>query len=499
METIVLCILDGVGLRNEKFGNAFKQARTPFIDYLWNKYPHCKLEASGEFVGLPKGIIGNSEVGHTNIGAGRIIYQPSELINNDIKKGLFYKNKNLNRFLTDVKKNDATLHLIGLMSDAGVHSIIDHLFSILDLIKEYGLKKVYIHGISDGRDTPTTSGINYFKQLQKKLDELGVGIISTVSGRFYAMDRDNRWERVKLSYDCLTKGIGKKYDNYINLFNDNYMNNITDEFIAPSIIDEKGIIKDGDYVIDFNFRPDRLRELLSALTNKNFIEFKECNTKVDLLTMMPVSKDVICNNIYKKDEVVNSLGIYISNLGKKQLRIAETEKYAHVTYFFDGGRELQLNGCKRILVPSPKVETYDLSPNMRCKEITDKTIKEIEKSEYDLIILNYANGDMLGHTGNIEKTIESLETLDKCIEQLYSKVMENKGILILTADHGNCEYMLDNNGNKVTSHTTNKVPFIICKDNLELIDGKLSDIAPTILKIMDLKIPKEMTGDVLIK
>lgn len=498
MKPILLCILDGVGINKDEYGNAFKQAYTPNIDCLWNRYPNCKLNASGEHVGLAKGLMGNSEVGHTNIGAGRIVYQPSEIINNEIKNGQFYENIRLNNFLREVKENDGRLHLMGLMSDAGVHSIINHLFSILDVIKKYDIKKVYIHGISDGRDTPIDSGIKYFDQLQKKLNDTKLGKISTISGRFYAMDRDNRWDRIKKAYECITLGIGKEYDDYTKVFENNYERGIFDEFIEPCVIEKDGLIRNNDYLINFNFRPDRLRELLSALSNTNFNEFDNVNTKVKLLTMMPVPEEVVCENIYIKDEINNTLGEYLSDIGKRQLRIAETEKYAHVTYFFDGGKELNLKNSKRILVPSPKVKTYDLSPAMSCKEITKNLINELGNNEYDFIVVNYANGDMLGHTGNIEKTIESLEIMDSCIKKVFDRVEEKDGLMIITADHGNCEEMLNEEGNILTSHTTNKVPFIICNSNYKLVDGKLADIAPTILKIMNVDIPNEMTGKILI-
>ena len=499
VKPVILCILDGVGYREEEYGNAFKKANTEFLDFLWNKYPHCFLEASGESVGLPKNTMGNSEVGHMNIGAGKVVYQPSQFINQEIDNGTFYKNSNLIRAIDKAKNDNVALHIIGLISDAGVHSLFKHLFAILDMAKERGITKVYIHGFSDGRDTPPTSGIDFFKKLQDKLNKIEIGSIATLMGRYYGMDRDNRWDRVKKAYDAIVCGLGKEFDSVEDAILNSYENGITDEFIEPIILDKDGLIKENDVVIDFNFRPDRLRELLSALSNPKFNGFDREYININLTTLMPVSNEVICTNAYSNQKIDFPLGVCLNNEGKKQLRIAETEKYVHVTYFFDGGVERKLDGCERILIPSPKVTTYDLSPKMSSLEITNTLLEEIDKNIYDVIILNYANGDMLGHTGNINATVESLEFLDKCVERLFNKVEEKSGLLIITADHGNCEYMLDEKGNPVTSHTTNKVPFIICNNDFDLKNGKLSDIAPTVLKIMNLNIPKEMTGDVLIK
>lgn len=499
MKPVVLCILDGVGLSDNKHGNALSIADTKFLDSLWKKYPHSVLEASGESVGLPMGTMGNSEVGHMNIGAGKIVYQPSQFINESIKDKSFYSNDNLNNVIDLAVKRNSTLHIIGLISDAGVHSLLGHLFSILEIAKSRGIEKLYIHGFSDGRDTPQKSGIGFFGQVNDKLEELGIGKIATVCGRYYGMDRDNRWDRVKRAYDAIVNGVGKKFDTYKDAIIDSYNNNITDEFIEPCIIDANGMIKEGDVVIDFNFRPDRLRELLYALSNPTFNEFDREYVDVDLLTLMPVSSDVICANAFSNQKVDVPLGVSLSLQGKTQLRIAETEKYAHVTYFFDGGVERKLSGCDRILIPSPKVATYDLTPRMSASIITDTLLAELDKDLYDIIILNYANGDMLGHTGNIPATVEALEYLDSCAEKLYEKIKQKDGILIITADHGNCEYMLDENDNPVTSHSTNKVPFIVCKKDIDLMDGKLSDIAPTMLKLMNLDVPCEMTGNILIK
>ena len=495
---VVLAILDGFGLNEEEKGNAIKQARTPNFDYLWNKYPHSRLVASGEEVGLPFGQMGNSEVGHMNIGAGRIVYQPLELINSKIKNGTFYENSSIKDVFEHVKKNDSKLHIFGLLSDGGVHSHIKQLFALIDFCKTENISKVYYHLFLDGRDTLPNSASTYLDLLNNKINEMNLGTIATISGRFYAMDRDNRWERVKEAYDNITLGTGKKYDNYQEVINESYSAGVYDEFIKPSLLDKEGLVEENDGLLVFNYRPDRLRELFSALTNPNFSGFerKQINN-LKLVTMMPVSDEVVYKNAFKLDELNNTFGEYISDLGYTQLRIAETEKYAHVTYFFDGGIEKQLNGCKRILIPSPKVATYDIAPEMSAKEITTSLLDEIEN--FDVIILNFANCDMVGHTGDFNAAIKAVETVDEQLGKIYNRVNALGGTLIVTADHGNCEEMLDDNNNKLTAHTTNLVPFIVCDLNYEIIDGKLGDIAPTILKIMNIEVPKEMTGHILIK
>lgn len=496
---ILLCILDGVGIREDLHGNAFKQAKTLNFDYLWNRYPHSKLEASGESVGLPLGQMGNSEVGHLNIGAGRIVYQPLQFITEKIKDKTFFENKELLSVINHVKNNNSRLQIFGLLSDGGIHSHINHLMAIIDLCKKENMKDVYFHIFTDGRDTLTNVSMNYLKILEEKIKETGIGKIATISGRYYAMDRDNRYDRIKKAYDAIVNGVGEIYNNYEEVINYNYENDITDEFIVPSIIDSEGCVKENDGLIVFNYRPDRLRELFSALTNPNFKGFdRPFINNLKLVTMMSVSEEVIYKNAFSLVKLDNTFGEYISNLGLSQLRISETEKYAHVTYFFDGGIEKDLKNCERILIPSPKVATYDLAPNMSSKEITETLLNELDKDKYDYIILNFANGDMLGHTGNIEATISSLETMDECLGRLYNKIKEKNGILVVTADHGNCELMLDEKDNKVTSHTTSLVPFIVTKDNIVLKDGKLADIAPTLLDLNNITIPSEMNGKSLI-
>ncbi len=499
MCTKVLCIMDGVGIRDTEYGNAVKMAKKPNLDYLIKNYPHSKLEASGELVGLPAGQMGNSEVGHTNIGAGRIVYQPLQLITNQIKNGEFFQNKNLLETIKHVKDNHSNLHICGLLSDGGIHSHINHLFGLIDLCKKEGISNVYYHVFLDGRDTLPNICLKYLDELSEKIKETSVGSIASISGRYYAMDRDNRWDRVKKAYDVMVTGTGIECNSYKDVIEKNYNEGIFDEFIVPTIIDKNGMIKDNDGLIAFNFRPDRLREIFKAITNPDFSDFEHKNLKnIKLTTMMPVSDEVICNNAFELQKLDNTLGEYLSKNHKTQLRIAETEKYAHVTYFFDGGVEKDLDGCKRILVNSPKVATYDLKPEMSAYEVTDKLIKELD-NHLDVVILNFANGDMVGHTGNLDAAIKAVETVDDCIGKIYKKVKEIGGTLIVTADHGNSEVMIDDNGNVITSHTTNKVPFIITDKSIKLEDGKLADIAPTMLYLLGLDIPKEMTGNVLIK
>lgn len=497
MKPVVLCILDGIGIGNEERGNAFKNAEKPFLEALFQKYPHCLLEASGIAVGLPKGQMGNSEVGHMNIGAGRVVYQPLELINQQIEKGTFFQNENIKKVINHTKKNHSKLHIMGLISDGGVHSSMEHLMAIISMCVQNHVEELYFHLFLDGRDTLDHSAYQYVQALEEKIKEIGMGKIVTMSGRYYAMDRDNNWERVKLAYDAIVYGKGETYTTPKEMIEANYAQNRTDEFMLPAVLEE-GLVEDGDGIIVFNYRPDRLRELFSSLTNPEFqqMEVKRLND-IQLVTMMPVSDEVICLHAYKHQSLENTLGTYISTKGYKQLRIAETEKYAHVTYFFDGGTDFELPNAKRILIQSPRVATYDLKPEMSALEVTDTLIKELDNA-YDLVILNYANGDMVGHTGNYDAAKIAVTFLDHCVERIYNKVMELGGILLVTADHGNCEEMIDEDGNILTSHTTNKVPFILTKEGYTLQDGKLSDIAPTILELLQVEKPVEMTGESLI-
>ncbi len=495
MKKVILCILDGVGIREVKKGNAFLNTSKKTFDFLWNNYPHSLLEASGEYVGLPNKQMGNSEVGHTNIGAGRIVYQSLELINKEIREKQFYKNKELLNIIDHVKKNNSCLHIFGLLSDGGIHSHINHLYALLEMCRQNNLTNVVIHPFLDGRDTLPNVALKFLDDLNSKLTNEKIGVIS---GRYYAMDRDNNWDRIKKVYDALVYGIGNKNDYKSTILNCYNNNNIFDEFIEPIIVnDEK--IKNNDGMILFNFRPDRARELFTALTNKDFNEFEHKNfDNLKLVTMMPVADTVICTNAYKHENLVNTLGEYIDNLNLKQLRIAETEKYAHVTYFFDGGIERNLKKSKRILIPSPSVKTYDLKPEMSAYLITDKLIQELDNN-YDLVVLNYANGDMVGHTGNYDATSKAVEALDNCLEKLYKKAKENDYTMVIIADHGNCDYMIDDDNNVVTSHSVSPVPCIISDNDYKVNNGRLCDVAPTILDIMELDIPKEMTGNSLIE
>lgn len=500
MKKVLLCIMDGVGIRENIKGNAYKNASTETLDRLFKEYPSMLLRASGEYVGLPDGQMGNSEVGHSTIGTGRIIYQSLEKINRSIRDGSIYNNRELLNAIRHTKENDSKLHLIGLLSDGGIHSHIEHLFAILDLCKKERFTNVYIHVITDGRDTAIDSGINYINMLEEKIKEIGFGSIATICGRFYMMDRDNRFERVKEAYEMLVDTKGECFDNACIAWKYNQDKGITDEFIRPSIIDKGGMISDNDSIITFNFRPDRLRELYAAISNRDFVCFdRRILNNIKVVTMMPVSTDVICTNAFKLENLDNVLGQVISDNNLSQLRIAETEKYAHVTYFFDGGKELELENCKRILIPSPNVETYDMKPEMSAFEITDSLLKELSNKP-DLVVLNYANGDMVGHTGVFDKGIVAVETVDKCINRLISNIDLGEYTIIITADHGNCEQMINDDGSINTAHTTNLVPLLILDKNISFNReiGSLCDIAPTILRIMDIEIPNEMNGEVLI-
>lgn len=495
---IVLCILDGCGIRKEKDGNAFLNANKPTFNYLWETFPHSLLEASGNSVGLPDGQMGNSEVGHMNIGAGKVVYQPLEIINRQIENKDFFNNKEIKDVVYHVKENNSKLHVMGLLSDGGVHSHINHLLALIDMIKESNVKKVYYHIFLDGRDTYYKSAKKYIKILENKIDEVGFGKIVSVHGRYYAMDRDNNYDRLKKTSDILFYGKGKKYDDIYKAIDENYENGITDEFIEPFMVSDE-IIDNNDGIITFNFRPDRLRQLFTLITNKEQVSIKIKDLyNIKVVTMMKVTNSVLCPYAFSHTNLSETFGKYISKKGLNQLRMAETEKYAHVTYFFDGGKEEDLSGMNKVLIPSPKVKTYDLKPEMSAGKITDRLLKELDKDIYDVVILNYANGDMVGHTGNYEASVFAIEFLDKCLKRLYNKVEEKKGLLIITADHGNCDIMWDENKVPVTSHTTSKVPFIVTKKDISLKDGKLSNIAPTILELLDLKKPFDMDEDSLI-
>ncbi len=494
---VLLTILDGVGLRKEEYGNAFLQAKTPNFDYLWNNFPHATLEASGEKVGLPIGQMGNSEVGHMNIGAGRIVYQPLELINKSIDDGDFFRNEELLNVINHTKKNNSKLHIMGLISDGGVHSHIKHLMAILDLCKKENVKSLYLHLFTDGRDVSPTSAYSYIEQVEKKLKEIGFGVIASVSGRYYAMDRDNNYDRLIKAYDVIVNNKGEKKDSIKDFINESYANNVTDEFLIPTRFVDNGNVEHNDGIIVFNFRRDRLRELFTAITNSEFNDMPVTRLQnVKTVTMMPVVDSVKAPYAFDNPNLKNILGEYLSERGLSQLRIAETEKYAHVTFFFDGGKEEDYPNEKKILIPSPKVATYDLKPEMSCNEVTNALLPEI--GNFDVIILNFANGDMLGHTGVLEAAIKGVEVMDNNLGLITKKAEQEGYISIIIADHGNCEEMLNEKGEVLTSHTTNLVPFIVTDTSYNIKDGKLADIAPTILKILGLEIPKEMTGNVLV-
>ncbi len=500
MKPTVLAILDGLGYREEEKGNAVKAANTKTLDYLFSEYPHSLLDASEESVGLPKGQMGNSEVGHLNIGAGRIVYQPLTLIDKKIRDGELYKNNLMLEMINHIKKNDSKLHLIGLVSDGGVHSHINHLFALLDMCKKENIQKIYIHVITDGRDTLPDEAPKYIKMLEEKISELGVGEIASISGRFYAMDRDNRWDRIKKYYDAIVYGEPNQKVSINSFVENSFKNKVYDEFIEPCLLNSNGLIEDNDGLIFFNFRSDRANQILMSFANKDFNKFEAKNyNNLMVISMMPVANYVNTRPIFKLPEIDNTFGEYISKLGYSQLRIAETEKYNHVTYFFDGNKNVDYNKENKILIPSPKVTTYDLKPEMSCKEITDSLLKELNKKNYDFVILNFANCDMVGHTGGFDATVKAVETVDYNLGRIYEKVKELGGLLIVTADHGNAEYMLDENNEPFTAHTMNKVPLIVCDKNYDVLDGKLGDIIPSILSINNINVPNEMTGDIIIK
>lgn len=500
----ILVILDGFGVREKKDFNAVESAKKPNIDRLFKEDPSTLLDGSGLSVGLPRGQMGNSEVGHMNIGAGRVVYQDLTKIDKSIEDGDFFTNPVLNGMSEKLRSCKGKLHLMGLVSPGGVHSSMDHLHALLEFGKKEGLK-VVLHCFLDGRDTPPQSAVDYVRDLEKKMNDENLGVIGTVQGRFYAMDRDNRWERVEKAYNALLLGEGLKASSGLEAVTESYKRNETDEFVKPTVIvdgsgDPKGLFNDGDAVVFFNFRSDRAREISMAL---NFDDFKDFDRKKRVkfcvyATMTRYRADFPFPVLFEAEKLTNILGEVISRNGLKQLRIAETEKYAHVTFFFNGGKESVFEGEDRILVPSPKIETYDLKPEMSAYEVTDKLIENIEK--YDLVILNFANPDMVGHTGIMSAAVKAVEAVDECVGRIIKKVDEEGRVLILTADHGNSEQMFDETTNAPhTAHTTNPVPFVIHNyhQKITLNKGILADIAPTILKIMNIPIPAEMTGKVL--
>lgn len=496
--------MDGWGLGKVKSSDAIQNARTPFVSSLYDKYPHSTLVTCGEDVGLPDGQMGNSEVGHLNLGAGRIVYQELQRINVAVRTGEFKKNKVLLDAVHYAKENKKSLHLLGLLSDGGVHSHINHLKALTSLCKEEGLQDVFIHAFTDGRDTDPKGGLSYIKDLQQHLQQ-STGEIATVTGRYYAMDRDKRWERVKLAYDALVSGKGEKTDDVIKSLEASYAADVTDEFIKPIIkklpVQEKAQIKPGDAVICFNFRTDRCREITEVLTQKDMPEYNMHTLSLHYTTMTEYDKTFKgINVIFENDNLTRTLGEVVSSNGLRQIRIAETEKYPHVTFFFSGGREEPFEGEKRIMAPSPKVATYDLKPEMSAYELTEALLPEIKDKTADFICLNFANADMVGHTGVWDAVIKAVETVDACVNKIVTAALENDYTVFLTADHGNADYIINEDGTPNTAHTLNLVPFFIIDNDWkgDIKPGKLGDLAPTILKIMGLPVPADMTGNILI-
>ncbi len=499
---IALIILDGYAIGKEYAGNAISNAKTTNIDKLLKQYPHSQLNASGMFVGLPHGQMGNSEVGHLNIGAGRVVYQSLTRINHAIETNELSNNINIIEAINNAKNNDKKLHIFGLLSDGGVHSHINHITSLIKTAKENNVEQVYIHAFLDGRDVPPKSALKYISQLKEEMHLIGVGKIATISGRYYAMDRDSNWDRTQKAYDAISFAKGTKFPSASSGIKSSYDEDILDEFIEPFIVDSDGVVSNGDSIIFANFRPDRAIQIATAFSNPSKASFDTKNgpSNLNFYSMMHYSSEVLGKVIFEKQELKNMLGDVICSNGLSQLRIAETEKYAHVTFFLDGGIDKEIENSKRILINSPKVATYDLLPEMSANEVTDAVIKEIEKSKFDLIILNYANCDMVGHTTNINATTKAVEIVDNCLIKVVEKITEVGGISIITSDHGNAEVMLDEQGKPYSAHTTNPVPIIITNNEIKIRDGgKLADIAPTILELLEVEKPEEMTGESLIQ
>ncbi len=506
---VVLTIMDGFGYNPNKDGNAIAAASTPRLDKIFDTCPTTLIGASGLDVGLPDGQMGNSEVGHTNIGAGRIVYQELTRITKSIFDGDFFKNTAFLNAVENCKKNNSALHLMGLLSDGGVHSHIEHLYGLVKLAKDNGLERVYIHALLDGRDVPPASAADFIDTLNTKLTEIGCGKLATVMGRFYGMDRDNRWERVSKAYAALVYGEGIQTSDAAAAVRESYTIKdedgkfITDEFVLPTVIEGTERIKSGDSVIFFNFRPDRAREITRTLVDDDFNGFERKGGRPNVYYVCMTQYDASMPNVevaFKPESLNNTLGEFISNNGMTQLRIAETEKYAHVTFFFNGGREVMFDGEDRELVASPKVATYDLKPEMSAVEVCDKVCEHIESGKYDVVILNFANCDMVGHTGVFDAAVKAVETVDTCVGRVQDSTIKMGGVMLLTADHGNADVMVDTDGSPFTAHTTNPVPFSVIGKDCKLREGgRLCDIAPTIIKLLGLVPPTEMTGKSIIE
>ncbi|WP_265444056.1 2,3-bisphosphoglycerate-independent phosphoglycerate mutase [Acetivibrio straminisolvens] len=504
---VTLIILDGFGINPKKEGNAIEAANKPNIDRFLREYPNTIIRTSGMDVGLPDGQMGNSEVGHTNIGAGRIVYQELTRITKSIQDGDFFEKKEFLDAAENCRKNNSKLHLFGLLSDGGVHSHNTHLYGLLEFAKKQNLQNVYIHCFFDGRDVPPDSAMGYVEELENKIKEIGVGEIASVMGRYYAMDRDNRWERVKLAYDAMVLGKGNQASSAKEAVAESYKKQEFDEFVKPTVIMKNGApvatIEENDSIIFFNFRPDRAREITRTFTDVNFSGFEREKGYFPVFFVCMTQYDKTFENVvvaFKPESLENTFGEYISKKGLRQLRIAETEKYAHVTFFFNGGVEAVYEGEDRVLINSPKVATYDLKPEMSAYEVTDSVLECINKKEYDVIVLNYANPDMVGHTGVFEAAKSAIEAIDECLGKVVPAILEQGGVALITADHGNSEQMVDyETGGPFTAHTTNSVPLIVIGlGDVKLKEGRLADLAPTMLSILGLEKPKEMTGESLI-
>lgn len=503
---VALIILDGFALREKREGNAVAQANKPNFDRYWAEYPHTTLRASGEVVGLPEGQMGNSEVGHLNIGAGRIVYQDLTRITKAVDDRSFFSNEVLLNAVQHVKEQGSALHVMGLLSDGGVHSHHDHLYALLRLAKEQGVERVFVHAFLDGRDVAPDSGVGYLQALLGQMKEIGVGKLATVQGRYYAMDRDKRWDRVEKAYRVIVEGSGPETTDPVQTVRDSYAKEVYDEFVIPTVCVQDngtpvGTVSDGDALICFNFRPDRVIQISQSLINDDFDGFVRNSRPHDLfyVCMTKYSDTVEAPVAFPPERPQETLGEVVSRAGLKQLRIAETEKYPHVTFFFSGGREEEFPGEKRILINSPKVATYDLKPEMSIYEVTDALVKEINERTSDLIVLNFANPDMVGHSGKMAPTIRAVEAVDACLGRVVDTLLDAGGVAVITADHGNADMMIDEDGNAVTSHTTNPVPFIVTKARLTLRDGGiLADIAPTLLQLMGKPKPDAMTGQSII-
>ena len=496
-----LIIMDGFGLEGPSAGNAVVNAPTPNLDRIFRDFPGCRLSASGLDVGLPEGQMGNSEVGHTNMGAGRVVFQALPHISRDIESGEFFKNPAYLEAMSNCREWGSALHLMGLLSDGGVHSHITHLFALLKMAKEQGLEKVYIHCFLDGRDVPPSSGKSYVEQLQAEIQKLGVGQIATVMGRYYAMDRDKRWDRVQKAYDAIACGEGTFEADAAEAVQKSYDAGVTDEFVVPVVCVKNAQVRDNDSIIFFNFRPDRAREISRCFVDEDFTDIQRRTGFLSVDFVCTTEYDATLPNVtvaYPHQKLVNTFGEYISKLGLTQLRIAETEKYAHVTFFFNGGVEEVFPGEDRCLIPSPKVATYDLQPEMSAYQVTEEAVKRIESGAYDVVILNFANCDMVGHTGVYDAACKAVSTVDECVNRVVEATSKMGGVSLITADHGNAERMSDANGEPFTAHTTNLVPFYIVGASVQLRDGRLADIAPTMLDLMGLEKPSEMDGKTLI-